>query len=197
MIPTWSVMSSLQRSWRTTLVTVEPLSACDLYGVTTSSYFVETTVYEGGGGASWPALSFFMKSEPAACSAHAGQPSPPSGGARARLGAWPAGAPPPGGARDVAAQHAALRVPDERHLRGARPLPHLVDERGQLVGRLVDRRHAAVDEVEREDAVVVLHEQRRQLVPRHGHVAELAMHEDHRHRVLRRAAREVVRTRRR
>ena len=72
---------------------VEPFSACDLYGVTTASYLVEITVYDGGGGASSPALSFFMNAEPAACSAHAGQMTP-SGGASGFFVPWLDGASP-------------------------------------------------------------------------------------------------------
>ena len=58
---------------------VAPSSACDRYGVTTWSYLVDTTVYDGGGGASGAALSLRMKAEPAACSAHAGQNRPAPG----------------------------------------------------------------------------------------------------------------------
>src|SRR5258705_3450220 len=81
MIPTWSLMSSGQRLWSTTLVTVEPTRACDRYGVTTSSLRVEITVYDAGGGASSAWLSLCMNGEPACCSAHAGQPSPATAGA--------------------------------------------------------------------------------------------------------------------
>src|ERR671923_123437 len=94
MIPTWSVTSSGQRSWSTTFVTVEPVSACDVYGVTTSSLRVAITVYEGGGGASSPALSFCMKVDPACCSAHAGQLSPATIGASGVVVPWLDGANP-------------------------------------------------------------------------------------------------------
>ena len=99
-------------------------------------------------------------------------------------------------ARDVAAEHPALRVADERHLGGAGLGPHLVDERGELVGGLVDRSHAALHQVEREHAVAVLDERGREQVPRRRHVPERAVHEDHRNRMRGRAAREVVGPRR-
>ena len=104
---------------------------------------------------------------------------------------------------DVPARHhAALRVADHVDLRRAGRLEHAVDERTELGGGLGDvagcldlvARRPAV--VEGEDAVPVVGEQRRERLPRVGHVREGAVHEHDRVRVSgRRPAVPVVRPR--
>ena len=158
-------------------------------------------MYDGGGGASGGALSRCISGEPACCSAQAGHPSPATKGASGLVVPWLERREPDDVVdhaelatelRDVTPQHPALRVADERDARGAGAHHHLVDERRQLVGRPVDRRHPAAHEVEREHAVAPLRERGGEQVPRHRHVPERAVHEDHGGGVRGRAAGEVV-----
>ena len=197
MIPTWSVTSSGQRSWRTTLVA--PSSACDRvrrdHLVVPGRHDrvggrrrrlgrgVELAHERRAGG-----LLGARRAEQARARGASGFVVPWLDGARPTMSSITAELVAELG--HVAAEHPALRVADERHRRRAGARAHLVDERGQLVGRLVDRRHPAAHEVEREHAVARGLQRRRDEVPRDRHVAERAVHEDHRRR--RRAAGEVV-----